>query len=591
MFSVRRHKLLSFVLSLWLVTGLVACGKKKGAAAETDAAKPETKTTKPQSAEQLSALRDRACRVFLGAVDDALQLHLTRTPSERGGLLAEGYSVAFELFLEEYVSDELARASAREKLNESFESIADCSPYLAVAAALQTDEAAQAVILLQFLSVSLNATLRAMDPFSHYAASGGEWIRGVGIQFLTRTDYDLGRSPKYLVVDRILPSSPNLGLEKDRSLRPGSCIHSIGGKGVSTLGYDDALTQLNPNGRKSPKEIAVEVEDPPCSGSGPRRSFKLKIDRYEPIVARFSWEDEASGIGRLRLSDFSSQSFNDIQNEWISAIQDLLKKRSGPLRGLILDLRSNGGGYVLQAERLLELLLPRDSVLFRSQEIVANPGDADGTFGEKPTQMTTNKSDQEKSWVGLETLLVLVDRGTASASEVVAAALRDYRRAVVVGERTYGKGIGQGGVLVRWPLTGIMFVSNQLSFSPKGISHQIQGIVPDIEIVDPVTEFQYQKEKKPYRMGEHLNADGGKETIVPKPEDLKVSERLEPVPEEERVSDTLVAQLKKAKQQMATPPSCRKNPTQPGFREQDDCLLAWGTKLLREMIALKGISE
>jgi carboxyl-terminal processing protease len=166
------------------------------------------------------------------------------------------------------------------------------------------------------------------------------------------------------------------------------------------------------------------------------------------------------GIGYLRITSFTSQTGSEMD----SALKALMDQHP---RGLVLDLRSNPGGYVSSALDVVSLFLDHGVVLYQQP--------ADGQ--REPINVHSG---------GLATstpLVVLVDHGSASASEIVAAALRDNRRATLVGQPTFGKGTMQS-IHELSDRSNLRITSAQW-LTPSGAPLHGNGLVPDLMVEQP----------------------------------------------------------------------------------------------------------
>ena len=196
------------------------------------------------------------------------------------------------------------------------------------------------------------------------------------------------------------------------------------------------------------------------------------------------------GLGYLRISQFQNNTGEDARKELAKLNKDT------PLTGLILDLRNNPGGVLNGAVEVTDLFLDNGLVVYTQgrdktsrNDLESRPGDA---LNGKP-------------------LVVLVNGGSASASEIVAGALQDQKRAVVVGNRTFGKGSVQSVL----PLSKdrALKLTTARYYTPKGRSIQAEGIEPDIE-VDVVTKLEVRKDMylREADLPRHLdNENGGSE--------------------------------------------------------------------------------
>jgi carboxyl-terminal processing protease len=222
-----------------------------------------------------------------------------------------------------------------------------------------------------------------------------------------------------------------------------------------------------------------------------------------------SFRDEGGNVGYIRLKEFNNLATGELTN----AIKDLSgKSPTDQIKGYILDLRNNPGGLLDQAIAVSDVFLARGEIVStrsrdpdQSQRFFAKPGDLiDG----KP-------------------LIVLINGGSASASEIVAGALQDQKRATIVGTRSFGKGsvqtiipVGQGD--------GALRLTTARYFTPSGRSIQAQGITPDIEVLQQVPkDIQSQQfDISEATLPGHIQAQGqeqkGSQAYVPKdPKDDK----------------------------------------------------------------------
>jgi carboxyl-terminal processing protease len=168
------------------------------------------------------------------------------------------------------------------------------------------------------------------------------------------------------------------------------------------------------------------------------------------------------GYAYIRLAQFQERSDRDVQK----ALETLSAAKGG-LKGLVLDLRNNPGGLLTQAVRISDLFLDSGLIVY--------------TEGRIDSQKQKYFSQKNASWLDFP-IVVLVNGGSASASEIVAGALQDHKRAVVLGTKTFGK----GSVQTILPLddNSALRLTTARYFTPKGRSIQATGIVPDI-IIDP----------------------------------------------------------------------------------------------------------
>lgn len=173
-------------------------------------------------------------------------------------------------------------------------------------------------------------------------------------------------------------------------------------------------------------------------------------------------------VGYIRLTQFNEQTFTNMKK----AIGNL-KKEIGEdkLKGFVLDLRNNPGGLLDQAIAVSDAFLDRG-------EIVSTRG--------RQQEDTQRFSARSGDLTGGEPVIVLVNGGSASASEIVAGALQDHRRATVVGTRSFGKGSVQ--TIIPLGRDGAIRLTTARYYTPAGRSIQAKGIDPDIEIIQELPD-------------------------------------------------------------------------------------------------------
>jgi carboxyl-terminal processing protease len=189
------------------------------------------------------------------------------------------------------------------------------------------------------------------------------------------------------------------------------------------------------------------------------------------------------GYGFVRITQFQEMTGPNLA----TALQNLVKQNQGPLKGLVLDLRNDPGGLLTGAVAVSSAFLPKDSLVVytegRTEEaklhLTASPENYLHSKGE--SDYLQSLPDTIKS----VPMVVLVNAGSASASEIVAGALQDHKRAVIMGVQTFGKGSVQT-VLPLGNNTGIKLTTARY-YTPGGRSIQAKGIVPDILVEDPAT--------------------------------------------------------------------------------------------------------
>ncbi len=196
---------------------------------------------------------------------------------------------------------------------------------------------------------------------------------------------------------------------------------------------------------------------------GRDKPFKVTVVRDIIRVASVKGRILEDGFAYLRISQFQSHTTDDM----LKTLGRLRKKNGGPLRGLVLDLRNNPGGVLNTAVSVSDAFLNSGTIVY-----------TEGRAEDSELKFTAAQDDVLDG----APIVVLVNEGSASASEIVAGALQDHRRAIIMGQQTFGKGSVQTII----PITNNTAVKLTTAryFTPSGRSIQAEGIKPDIELDD-----------------------------------------------------------------------------------------------------------
>ena len=236
-------------------------------------------------------------------------------------------------------------------------------------------------------------------------------------------------------------------------LKSGDFIAAIDGTSIQGIPLNDAIDKMRgPAGSK----VTLTILRP-----GDKKTFDVALARAIIRVQTAKWHREGD-VGYIRLTEFSEQTASGLER----ALRDL-KHQIGPgLKGYILDLRNNPGGSLDQAIQVSDDFLT-------SGEIVSTRGrhpDDTQRYDAKPGDLTDGKK-----------VIVLINAGTASASEIVAGALQDHKRAEIVGMTSFGKGSVQT-ILPLGESGGALRLTTARYYTPSGHSIQAQGIIPDVAV-------------------------------------------------------------------------------------------------------------
>jgi carboxyl-terminal processing protease len=229
---------------------------------------------------------------------------------------------------------------------------------------------------------------------------------------------------------------------------------------------------------------------------GKDKPFDVTITRDLIRVRSVRSHVEGDDVGYIRITQFNEQTTEGLKK----AITDISAKISeDKLKGYILDLRNNPGGLLDQAISVSDAFLEKGEIVSTRGR---NPEETQ-RFNARPGDLTKSKP-----------LIVLINGGSASASEIVAGALQDHKRATLVGTRSFGKGSVQT-IIPLGTGNGALRLTTARYFTPSGRSIQAKGIVPDIEVLQDLPEDLKAKTDTSTR-GEaslrgHLKAEEGKE--------------------------------------------------------------------------------
>jgi carboxyl-terminal processing protease len=229
--------------------------------------------------------------------------------------------------------------------------------------------------------------------------------------------------------------------------------------------------------------------------------LELKITRDVIRIRSVRLRNEGGDVGYIRITQFNEQTFDGLKK----AIEELNKEiPADKLKGYVVDLRNNPGGLLDQAIAVSDAFLERG-------EIVSTRGrnaDESQRYNARSGDLTKGKP-----------VIILINGGSASASEIVAGALQDHKRATVVGSRSFGKGSVQ--TIIPLGSNGAIRLTTARYYTPSGRSIQAKGIDPDVQILQDVpAELKGKDETKgEASLRGHLKNDederGGSSAYVP----------------------------------------------------------------------------
>lgn len=237
-------------------------------------------------------------------------------------------------------------------------------------------------------------------------------------------------------------------------VRPGDIIVKIDGKYTKEFSLVDAVKRL-----RGPKGSPIQIS---LSRKGVPELIETTIVRDNIAVRSVKSRYLGEGFGYVRVSQFMEHTADDLKKALAG-----LRKESGSseIRGVILDMRNNPGGLLAQAVRVSDMFLKEGVIVY-----------TDGRVDSQKQKFFAHGKGTEPDYP----IVVLVNGGSASASEIVAGALKDHGRAIILGTQTFGK----GSVQTIMPLEngGALTLTTALYYTKSGNSIQARGVKPDIEV-------------------------------------------------------------------------------------------------------------
>src|SRR6195952_4802048 len=267
----------------------------------------------------------------------------------------------------------------------------------------------------------------------------------------------------------------------------GDVITQIDDDAIQGMTLDQAVGKMKgPANSKIRLKIVRKGADAPVDVAIVREVIRVRPVRFRT---------EGGDIGYIRISSFNEQTTDGLRK----AIAEISKTiPSDKLAGFVVDLRNNPGGLLDQAVSVSSAFMGRGEVVSTR-----------GRLPEETQRFVARGGDLTKG----KPLVVLINGGSASASEIVAGALRDHKRATLIGTRSFGKGSVQT-IIPLGSNNGALALTTARYYTPSGKSIQAQGVSPDIEVLQDVPdELKTRAEMKgEASMRGHLAADGAEQT-------------------------------------------------------------------------------
>jgi carboxyl-terminal processing protease len=310
------------------------------------------------------------------------------------------------------------------------------------------------------MDAAINGLLQSLDPYSAYMSpesfdsmqteTSGEF-GGLGIE--------IGMESGVVKVISPIDNTP----ASKAGLKAGDYIVKIENEQVQGKTLMEAVDLM-----RGPVNSSIEIT---VRRRGVKKALIFNITREVIQVQSVKSELIDKNIGYIRLTSFNDNSSEQVKNK----IEELNKTKN--LKGYILDLRNNPGGLLSQAIKISDFFL-------ENGEIVSTK---------------SRKTSENRKWFAKKgdvtngkTLVVLINYGCASASEIVAGALKDHKRAIIIGENSYGKGSVQS--IIPLKNRGAIRLTIAKYYLPSGKSISEVGVTPDIEVVEALDDFKFNSE-------------------------------------------------------------------------------------------------
>lgn len=235
-------------------------------------------------------------------------------------------------------------------------------------------------------------------------------------------------------------------------LKPGDYITNIDGEQVIGMSLNDAVDKMR---GKVGSKVKLTIR------RGGEKPFEVTLKREEVKIQSVKNDIKSGDVAYIRITSFSGDTDKMVEK----AIKQAKKELKGNIKGVVLDVRNNPGGLLDQAVNISDLFLDKGEIVSTRSR------------NEEDTVRYTAKEGDITD--GLP-IVVMINDGSASASEILAGALQDHKRAIILGEKSFGKGSVQ--TVVPLGKYGAMRLTTARYYTPSGRSIQATGIIPDVEV-------------------------------------------------------------------------------------------------------------
>jgi carboxyl-terminal processing protease len=336
----------------------------------------------------------------------------------------------------------------------------------------------------RLIEASINGMLTSLDPHSRYMNEKA-WR---DMQEITTGEFG-GLGMEVTMEDglvKVVAPMDDTPAAK-AGIMSGDLITSIDDTAIQGLTLEQAVARM-----KGPINVKIRLK---ILRKGAEQPIEISIVREVIRVRPVRYHTEGGDIGYIRITTFNEQTTDGLKK----AIRDISSQiPREKLAGYIVDLRNNPGGLLDQAVSVSSAFMARGEVVSTR-----------GRTPEETQRFTARAGDLTKG----KPLVVLINGGSASASEIVAGALHDHKRATLIGTRSFGKGSVQT-IIPLGPGKGALALTTARYFTPSGQSIQAKGITPDLEVLQDVPDElkSLADTKGEASMRGHLSADGAEQT-------------------------------------------------------------------------------
>lgn len=285
------------------------------------------------------------------------------------------------------------------------------------------------------------------DPYSYYfdattydsyEESTKEEYVGIGIT----VSYDADQNQMVVI-------SPTDGSPAQKAgILPGDVITKVDDLTVTQDSYNDVVDHIRGEGASAGTNVKIYV-----LRDGEEKVFDVQREVIPVDTVSFKMLDE--NLGYIRISEFKHSTVD----EFTEALENIQSQNA---KGLVIDLRNNPGGYADSVLKMTDMLLPKGTIAY----------------------LEDNKGEKEYFYSDAECLdlpmAILVNEGTASASELMAGSVQAYEAGKIIGKKTYGKAVGQTPYMLTKDTA--IYLTNARYYTPKGECIDKKGITPDIEV-------------------------------------------------------------------------------------------------------------